>query len=148
MTGVVLCGGQSLRMGADKGLIKHNDFVWSRHLYNLLASLNMPVVISVNETQLNKYSAIFEKEKLVVDNDFIDIGGPLKGILSVHLKYPEKNLFVLACDMMQMQQEPLMHLINCVNNNDDAFVYRNNEQLEPLCAIYTSKGLRKLYKLY
>lgn len=148
MTGIVLCGGQSLRMGVDKGLIQHNGFVWSRHLYNLLASLNMPVVLSVNTTQLNTYSSVFEKEKLVTDNDVLHIGGPLKGILSVHIKYPKENLFVLACDLMQMQQQPLLHLTSCFNNKDDAFVYRNNKQLEPLCGIYTSKGLGKLYRLF
>lgn len=149
MTGVVLCGGQSLRMGADKGLLQYSDCaVWAQHTYNLLTALNIPVVVSVNNHQTKRYAAFFEDQQLVHDNHKLHIGGPLKGILSTHLQRPAEDLLVLACDMIQMQQAPLLHLIKSVNANEDAFVFRNDNRAEPLCAVYTSRALDKLYDLY
>lgn len=149
MTGVVLCGGQSLRMGADKGLLQYSDCaVWAQHTHDLLAALDIPVVVSVNNHQVKRYAAFFEEQQLAHDNPRLHIGGPLKGILSVHLQHPNEDLLILACDMIQMQQAPLLHLINKVNTKEDAFIFRNDNRVEPLCAVYTSKALHKLYDLY
>ena len=149
MTGVVLCGGQSLRMGADKGLLQYSDCaVWAQHTYNTLAALNIPVVVSVNNHQVKRYAAFFEAQQLVHDNPRLHIGGPLKGILSVYAKYPKEDLLILACDMIRMEPPPLLHLIKSVNTDVDAFVFRNDNRAEPLCAVYTSRALHKLYDLY
>lgn len=149
MTGVVLCGGQSLRMGADKGLLQFDDCaVWAQRTYNLLSALEIPVVVSVNNHQLKRYAAFFSEQQLANDNPKLHIGGPLKGLLSIHLKYPGEDILVLACDMIRMEQAPLLHLIQSVNPDADAFVFRNDKNAEPLCAIYTAKALRKLFGLY
>jgi molybdopterin-guanine dinucleotide biosynthesis protein A len=149
MTGVVLCGGQSLRMGADKGLLKFDDqAIWAQHVYEILAALKMPVAVSVNNHQAKRYACFFDAQQLVYDNNKLTMGGPLKGILSVHVKYPDEDLLILACDMIHMQQEPLLHLIQSVNTREEAFVFCNDTHAEPLCAVYTSKALHKLYTLY
>src|SRR6478609_4900993 len=103
MIAVVLCGGQSMRMGTDKGLIKQDSITWSELACNKLASLQLPVVLSVNKQQYRAYAAIHQSTLLIQDDDALDIGGPLKGILSVHLQAAEKDLMVLACDMPDMQ---------------------------------------------
>ena len=73
------------------------------------------------------------------------MGGPLKGILSVHLQYPAEDLLVVACDMPALQPEVLQHLIKARSESaSDAFVFRNGDAAEPLCAIYTSKGLAEI----
>jgi len=149
MTGVVLCGGQSLRMGADKGLLQYSDCaVWAQHTYNLLASMEMPVVVSLNNHQTKRYAPFFEEQQLVYDNAGLHIGGPLKGILSAHLKYPGEDLLILACDMIKMEPPPLLHLIQLVAAENDVFVFKNDNHAEPLCAVYTYRALDKLYDLY
>ena len=48
MLGIVLCGGQSLRMGKDKGLLKLEAKTWAQTAIDKIAVLNFPVKISVN----------------------------------------------------------------------------------------------------
>ena len=53
MLGVVLCGGQSSRMGTDKGLIKLNANTWAQAAVDKMLLLKLKVVLSVNATQYN-----------------------------------------------------------------------------------------------
>src|SRR5258705_6413479 len=142
MTGVVLCGGQSTRMGADKGLLKLQAGTWAQTAIDKMAELPLPVVLSVNEEQYNSYSTIFTIEQLVKDNETINVRGPLRGVLSVHDQYPDAYLFVLACDMPLMETAILKQLFRCYEiQTADAFVYTNDGVYEPLCGIYTAKEL-------
>src|SRR5687767_3060241 len=103
MIGLVLCGGQSTRMGTDKGLmISPKKITWAQQCFSLLAKLDLHVVLSVNETQHNHYKRIFQWNELILDNPNLDVHGPLLGLLSVHAKYPTEDIFVLACDMVEM----------------------------------------------
>jgi molybdenum cofactor guanylyltransferase len=149
LTGVVLCGGQSTRMGSDKGLMKKGEHTWAETAFNKLKSIASAVVVSVNESQLLFYKNIFSQEDLIVDS--VDINGPLKGVLTVHKKYPGKDLLVLACDLVDLDLEVLVYLLNEYEgkrNSYDFFVYKNNNEYEPLCGIYTSAGLKNILTIY
>jgi molybdopterin-guanine dinucleotide biosynthesis protein A len=56
MRGVVLCGGQSSRMGTDKGLLLHQSITWVQQAISTLTQLNTPVLLSINEQQLIAYN--------------------------------------------------------------------------------------------
>lgn len=149
MTGVVLCGGKSLRMGADKGLLQQQSLTWAELAANKLTDLKLAVVLSVNEQQFPLYSKIFSHLSIIEDDISLQVYGPLKGILSVHLQHPDSDLVVLACDMPAMQKPVIDHLIQTSSDKkEDAFVFKNNINVEPLCAVYTSKGLKKIYEQY
>ena len=51
MIGVVLCGGQSTRMGSDKGLMKYKSFSFAELAISKLAEFIEQVVLSVNAAQ-------------------------------------------------------------------------------------------------
>jgi molybdopterin-guanine dinucleotide biosynthesis protein A len=148
MTGVVLCGGQSTRMGRDKGLLLSGGRTWCEHGFYLLSSLTIPVVVSVNSQQQEIYSSLLSPEHLIADDTKLQIGGPLLGLLSVYDRVKD-DLLLLACDMQKMQIGILKELLERhINSNHEAYVYATGDQLQPLCAIYTCAAIDKIYTLY
>jgi molybdopterin-guanine dinucleotide biosynthesis protein A len=148
MIGVILCGGQSTRMGTDKGLLKLQAGTWAQTAVDKMATLPLPVLVSVNEEQYDSYSTVFTREQLVKDNETIDVRGPLRGVLSVHVQYPSADLFIMACDMPLMETTLLKQLFHQYETQTaDAFVYTNEGAYEPLCGIYTAKGLAHILHL-
>ncbi len=139
--GVVLCGGQSTRMGSDKGMLKKNNLTWAEIAQQKLLALKIPVVISINEEQVEEYEKIFSPSDLIMDDE-LEISGPLLGLLSVHQKFREKDLLILACDMLEMKSEILEHLI--AHYSLPATVFKNEFFAEPLCGIYSSEALEKV----
>lgn len=149
MIGVILCGGQSSRMGSDKGLLKLHANTWAQTAVDILAEFQLPVVISVNKNQYTDYATIFSLEQLITDNDSLQIKGPLAGLLSVHLQYPAEDLLLFACDMPLMETSLIKELMAIYNQQTaDAFVYTNDGESEPLCGIYKYSGLKHILQLY
>ena len=150
MLGVVLCGGQSSRMGSDKGLLKYESKTWAEIAVDKLQQLELPVVISINSHQFKGYSEIFSSPLLIEDDKSLDIQGPLTALLGVHQKFPLEDLMVLACDMLHMEITLLKELLSQYKQHSsfDAFIYTNSEEPEPLCGIYKANALNKIFRLY
>ena len=150
MLGVVLCGGQSSRMGSDKGLLILNDKTWTQKAIDTLSNFEIPIVISVNKNQYQDYSTIFPVNTLIPDDPSLQLHGPLCGLLSVHLKYPEEDLLLLACDMPLINAELIKELLTKYISEiaDDAFIFTNDGEPEPMPGIYRSKGLAYVHQLY
>lgn len=140
LLGVVLCGGESKRMGSDKGMMKTNGIPWAALVANKLRAFTIPVVASIQSAQIEKYSELFSKGQLVIDE--VGIEGPLKGLLSVHQKFPARDILLMACDLIDMDENTLGQLIDHYKTHPgfDFFAYYD-EFAEPFCAIYTSRGL-------
>ena len=148
MQGVVLCGGQSSRMGSDKGLLILHDKTWTQKAIDTLSNFQIPIVVSVNKNQYQDYSSIFPTDTLIPDDPSLQLHGPLCGLLSVHLKYPEEDLFILACDMPLIDKELIKQLFSKYSTEvaDDAFIYTNDGEPEPMPGIYRSKGLAHVHQ--
>lgn len=149
MLAVVLCGGQSSRMGSDKGLLKLEAKTWAQTAIDKMLLMNLPVKLSVNEQQLSQYAEVFELKQLVQDDNSLPIRGPVLGLMSCHLAHLPEDLFVLACDLPLMESIILQKLKEHFNLNPgyDAYVFTNNGEAEPLCGIYTAMGLAHVYEL-
>jgi molybdopterin-guanine dinucleotide biosynthesis protein A len=152
MRGVILCGGDSTRMGRDKGLTPAaiQTQTWAGSAVEKMATLSIPVVLSVNHRQLTHYAQVFSSERLIPDDPTFSVKGPLAGLLSVHAAYPTEDLFVLACDLPLMDPVLLKVLYSrrSVRNNAQAYLYTANGEPEPLCGIYTASGLALIAGLY
>jgi len=146
--GVVLCGGESKRMGSDKGLLSAGSEIWAERAASKLSRLDIPVVLSVNAAQLEAYGEVFPPHQLIVDS--VDARGPLKGLLSVHKAHPQSDIQVLACDMIDMDLPTLQLLKQTYETETEAFdyyVYEKDEFIEPLCAIYPARTLQTLHAM-
>jgi molybdopterin-guanine dinucleotide biosynthesis protein A len=148
MIGIILCGGQSLRMGSDKGLLKLEAKTWAQTAIDKMISLNIPVKISVNDKQYEDYAAVFPEHNLIKDNFSLSVKGPLLGVLSCHINYPDDDLFILACDMPLMEASLLKELYkHYKQTGSDTCVFINDGEPEPLCGIYAASGLSKILNM-
>lgn len=86
---------------------------------------------------------MFPVTDLIADNTSLAVKGPLLGLLSCHIAFPEEDLFILACDMPIMERTILESLYKHYTENPgaDAYVFTNEGEPEPLCGIYSAKGL-------
>lgn len=150
MLGIILCGGQSSRMGSDKGLLMYEAKTWAQTAFEKLSTLNLPLQLSINQQQKNDYLKVFKPELLIVDNTDLNIRGPLLGVLSAHLQNPDDDLFLLACDLPLMDSNLLKELLTLytAQNKFEAYIFTNNKEPEPLCGIYTARALKKIIALY
>lgn len=139
--GVVLCGGQSTRMGRDKGLIPQGNTIWSAKVRSVFHQLSMSSVISVNAQQYQEYSMHFEEENLIVDSELVN--GPLNGLLSVHKKFPDTDLLLLATDMVHINPNTVQTLMGHYDGKKP-ICWKNDAFKEPFCAIYPAKVLTKV----
>jgi molybdenum cofactor guanylyltransferase len=149
MLGVILCGGQSSRMGSDKGLLTLEAKTWAQTAFEKMTGLGITVKISVNEQQFPEYAAVFQPGDLVADNKSIALKGPLLGVLSAQLAFPNEDLFILACDMLLMETTILREIYIIYKNDPshEAYFYTNDGEPEPLCGIYTSTGLASIVSM-
>ncbi|MES2649157.1 MAG: molybdenum cofactor guanylyltransferase [Bacteroidota bacterium] len=146
MTGLVLSGGQSRRMGTDKGMLVAENKSWVQTAFDKLSQFVPRVVISVNAIQRPLYASQFEDDLVIADDDSVAVNGPLHGLLSVHLRYPEEDLLLLACDMVSMEKIVLSALVENFYNQPghDCYVFKNDNGYQPMAGIYTAGLLAKL----
>lgn len=121
---VVLCGGQSSRMGRDKGLIERDGVCWAAWMGRKLSSFGLPVVYSIRAGQEAAYSAVLPHGWLIPDA--MGIGGPLNGLFSVHERFPGNDLLVLACDMQDMDEATIGELIGEYRKGGRNFMFIAN----------------------
>ncbi len=149
MLGLILCGGQSERMGTDKGLISLGEKNWVQTAAAKMALLDIPVKISVNKKQQAIYGVFFSQDEIILDNDSLDVKGPLAGVLSCHLAFPGEDLFVLACDMLHIKTDLLFKLVEKYHQQiADVYIFSIEGNAEPLCSIYTARSLSYVNVLY
>lgn len=150
MTGLVLCGGKSSRMGSDKGLMNDSGITWAETACRKLCTVVSPVRISVSSDQFASYAAYFPAQQLLADNAALTIGGPLRGLISAYIQMPEEDIFLLACDLLLIEPIVFRELLALQEQSPDydAFVFIQDTEAEPLCAIYTAKGLQKILAAY
>lgn len=144
LLGVLVCGGQSKRMGKDKGLLLINGQTWAAHVAEKIHASGIPVMISVNAGQQEAYARIFGPEKLIVDQ--FNIGGPMNGLLTAHAVFPDKDIFFMACDMIEMEERIIHDALAAYEKNKgyDFYAYEVEDVLQPFCSIYTAGVLKQM----
>ena len=143
LRGLVLSGGESRRMGRDKGLISTEATSWVNRAGTLLHKVGLPVNISIREDQRSAYiAAILPDFELLSDLD-LPMGGPLKGLLSFHQRYPHQDVLVLPCDMPKLTTELLRDLAGFYKNqpHSEAWIFKINEVAQPFPGIYSARLL-------
>jgi molybdopterin-guanine dinucleotide biosynthesis protein A len=133
--GLVISGGLSTRMGADKSLINYHGKPQRYYLYDMLTTLCGKAVISCNKIQAKE---IPERYGVIIDSDKYEQIGPMGGLLSAFEKYHEASFLVVGCDYPFIKAADVQILIDSYKTSDLASTYYNEkEQIrEPLLGLY------------
>jgi len=133
--GLVVCGGQSTRMGADKSLLDYHGRPQRYYLYEQLQPVCDAVFLSCNEQQAATIPAAYN---VIIDKPVYNNTGPMAALLSAFDQYPDKTFLVVACDYPFFSKEEIEQLVAVAEQETDcaAFCHRENNIYEPLLAIY------------
>ncbi len=140
ITGIILAGGQSSRMGTNKALLKIGDRTVIEIMARLMESLFESVIISTNT--LNEYS--FLNCPLVEDK--YKNAGPLGGIHASLLQSATERNFVISCDLPLMSKEMIEYFVE-YRTEKDILISRAAGYLQPLVGIYERKILTTIEEM-
>ena len=140
ITGIILAGGKSQRMGTDKGFILWNNKPFIQHIINALEPLvSETIIVSIHK----KYD-VFGLKRI---EDEIKNAGPVAGIHSgLKASKTEYNL-VLSCDIPLINTNILKQLITNIENDIDIVQIESQGQTMPLIALYKKKCETIFHKL-
>ncbi len=134
--GIILAGGQSKRMGSDKGLISYKGKQLVEYAIDLLTPFCENIVISANNPQYSKFGLP------VIADDMRDIG-PVGGLLATLPKSQNRYSIVVSCDMPHLNSEAVNLLIEYVKDAT-CYIPKHNRGIEPLFGIYHQNFIHTL----
>ena len=135
MTGLVLAGGRSRRMGQDKGTLRYGNTSLPQVVktWHLLQRVCAAAYVSINADQTAH--DVYSDLPVIVDTRADR--GPLGGLLSAFEAEPATAWLVLAVDMPRVSVALLRNLITQRDPTRIATVHCHADgTLEPLCAIW------------
>jgi len=137
VTGIILAGGKSSRMGTDKGLQLLCGKPLIGYAIEALSGICSNILISSSSDAYHSFGY------QVVADEFPGIG-PMGGIYSaLRQSKTEKNL-VLSCDLPFVTTELLDFILKISDGYEVAVPWEGNRHYEPLCGFYRLSILEKL----
>jgi len=132
ITGIVLAGGKSSRMGSDKGLLTMKGKIFVEHVIGALKPLVDKIIIVSNNQKYDQFGY-----KRVEDS--IKDSGPLAGLYSgLQHSETEYNL-VLSCDIPMITTKVLKKLVDTDYENFDVVQIQSEHKAMPLIALYNKQ---------
>jgi molybdopterin-guanine dinucleotide biosynthesis protein A len=128
VTGAILAGGRSRRMGSDKGLLPFGGRQLIEVVLTAIRPLFSDIVIVANEP------AVYARFGVPVVTDRIP-GGPLGGIHAALWSSRSPHIFCIACDMPFPNPAVITHLV-ALAPGYDAVVPHSSAGYEPIHAVY------------
>jgi len=129
VTGVILAGGESRRMGSDKSLLPLKGARFIDHVHRSMEALFEEVIIVTNSPQL--YEDIFCRKV----PDIYYAQGSLAGIHSGLCHARTERIFVAGCDMPLLDPEVVRALCDA-SEGEDVLIPALEGRTEPLHALY------------
>jgi molybdopterin-guanine dinucleotide biosynthesis protein A len=136
ITGIILAGGKSQRMGVDKALLTLDGEALLVRIARTMRSLFEQVyIISAN----NRYRFLH----LPMFDDFFRGCGPLAGIHSGLLHSKTRRSFIAACDTPFVSLDLIEYIVE-FESQADVKVPATNGILHPLCGLYSRRCIPRL----
>lgn len=138
ITGIILAGGKSTRMGTDKGMLELDGKPFIQYSIEALKPLVSNIMIVSDNPSHDKFG--LER----VDDKFKD-AGPVSGIYSgLDASTMEYNM-ILSCDIPLITTEVLKKLLHEASNDIDIIQAESGGKSMPLIALYKKSVKEHFY---
>ena len=134
ITGIVLAGGRSSRMGEDKSMMKLNGKSLVEFSIDALRPLCDKVIVSSNNLKHNFTGC-------EVWPDELPDQAPLIGIYSCLKRSVTEINIILSCDMPLMSTSMIGFLLAQSADYEITVPIHDNGQIEPLCGIFKKSAM-------
>nr|WP_294796292.1 NTP transferase domain-containing protein [uncultured Mucilaginibacter sp.] len=141
LKGLVLAGGQSQRMGHDKGAVNWHGTEQRYYMADMLGDFCSDVYLSCRSEQ----TQAIEKQYQTIEDTFTGLG-PFGAILSAFRHDPNSAWLVVACDLPLLDRLALQYLTDNRDTSAVATAYKNDTEgfPEPLITIWEPKAYARL----
>ena len=140
ITGIILAGGKSSRMGEDKGFLKLNGKTF---MSSIIAALN-PIVGEIIIVSNNSEYDVFNLKRVA---DSMEDSGPLAGLYSGLLHSETENNIVLSCDVPLISTSVLKKLLEGAPSEAEVIQFESEGKTMPLVAMYKKECRHHFLKL-
>jgi len=140
ITGIILAGGKSSRMGQDKAFLKLNGKTFIEHSIEAIKPLVYEIIIVSDNADCEMFN-------LKCVNDVIKNSGPLAGIYSGLINSKTDYNLVLSCDIPLITADVLKQLIIDDEPDIDIKQIVSNGKPMPLIALYKKRCETLFFKL-
>jgi molybdopterin-guanine dinucleotide biosynthesis protein A len=134
VTGFVLAGGLSSRMGEDKSLMLFRGKPLIMYAIEALSPVCEKVIISSN-------LPVYEFTDCDVWPDELPVQAPINGLYSCLKKSKTDWNFILTCDMPFTGSQLFAYLLEQAHGEDAVIPVHAEELVEPLCGLYNRSSL-------
>jgi len=136
VSGVVLAGGLSRRMGRNKALLQIGGLSLVERQVALLGSRFSEISISAND------AANYAFLRIPVVPDAFPGKGPLAGLHAAFLRSSREAILLLACDLPNVPPELFDVLLREIDGFDAVVPRTADMRSHPMCALYRRSCLR------
>jgi molybdopterin-guanine dinucleotide biosynthesis protein A len=140
ITGIILAGGQSSRMGQDKGFLKLKGKTFMSYIIKALKPIVGEIIIVSNNPDYDVF-------KLKRVEDVMEDSGPLAGLYAGLLHSETENNIVLSCDVPLINTSVLKKLIEGFTSEVEVIQFESQGKTMPLVAMYKRHCMHPILKL-
>jgi len=141
MTGAVLAGGQSRRMGTNKAFVEVDGLPIIERVLAVLDEVFERRLIIADDVQL------FHDLGAPVIPDYYKGSGSLGGIYTALLNSDSRQTFVTACDMPDIKASAVKRLISTPREDALVIIPYINGRLHPMHALYDKRCLAPIEEM-
>jgi len=130
VTGAILAGGKSSRMGSDKAFLAYSGRPLIETVIDSVSALTHDMMIVTNTP------APYKKYGIKIHGDIIKDRGPLGGIYTALIESNTRYILAVGCDMPFLNRDLLRYMLGSIAAHE-AVVPERDGRPEPLCAVYS-----------
>jgi len=144
LSGAILSGGQSSRMGQEKGLVRLGGEPLIRHVARALANVADEIVVAVAKGRAEEYVRVLDGDFVLAEDREADVG-PLEGLITALSSARGDYVLVSPCDTPFLRTAVCEATASRAEGKDGAVPIIRGYQ-EPLHAVYRRTTALKAFE--